>query len=126
MTTSLRRGATALLLLTSIATPRVGAQTTAPSQAPASPYASLRRPTSTWSQADREIGFAHWDSIWPSRAVPRGTTVHPLPVGAPLAAFAPGTENAAWLDGFFDAQRVAGLLVIDFETDCDVQRFVES
>src|SRR6185436_14134616 len=23
-----------------------------------------------------------------------------------------GTENAAWLDGFFDAQRVAGLLVI--------------
>ena len=112
MTTSLRRGATALLLLTSIATPRVGAQTTAPTQAPASPYASLRRPTSTWSQADREIGFAHWDSIWPSRAVPRGTTVHPLPVGAPLAAFAPGTENAAWLDGFFDAQRVAGLLVI--------------
>src|SRR5690242_3043758 len=112
MTASLLRGTTALLLVTGIATSHVAAQTTMPTQAAASPYESLRRPTSTWSQADRELGFAHWDSIWPSRVVARGTTVHPLPVGAPLAAFAPGTENAAWLDGYFDAQHVAGLLVL--------------
>src|SRR5262245_31394424 len=113
MTTSFRRGVIALFLVAGLPAPRAGAQATPPPpQAPASPYASLRRPTSTWSQADREIGFAHWDSIWPSRDVPRGTKVHPLPVGAPLAAFAPGTENAAWLDGYFDAQKVAGLLVL--------------
>jgi len=112
MTTSLQRATLALMLLPCLVTPRAGAQTTPPSQAPASPYASLRRPTNTWSQADREIGFAHWDSIWPSRAVPHGANVHPLPVGAPLAAFAAGTENAAWLDGYFAAQRVAGLLVL--------------
>ncbi|HEX7981291.1 MAG TPA: serine hydrolase domain-containing protein, partial [Gemmatimonadaceae bacterium] len=47
-----------------------------------------------------------------SRAIPRGTKVHPLPMGAPLAAFATGTENAGWLDGYFDAQKVAGLLVL--------------
>jgi CubicO group peptidase (beta-lactamase class C family) len=112
MTTSRRRGTIALLIfLAGIAASGAGAQS-APPQAPASPYASLRRPTNTWSQADREIGFAHWDSIWPSRAVRRGTKVRPLPVGAPLAAFAPGTENAAWLDGYFDAQKVAGLLVL--------------
>jgi CubicO group peptidase (beta-lactamase class C family) len=96
------------LLLTGASVSRVASQTT-PS---ASPYASLRRPTTTWSQADREIGFAHWDSIFPSRDVPRGTKVHPLPKGAPLGAFAPGTENAAWLDGYFAQQRVAGLLVL--------------
>src|SRR6188472_4505142 len=112
MTTSLRRGTIALIFLAGLVTSRVDAQTTPPPQAPASPYASLRRPTSTWSQADREIGFAHWDSIWPSRAVPRGTRVHPLPLGAPLAAFAPGTENAAWLDAYFAEQKVAGLLVL--------------
>jgi CubicO group peptidase (beta-lactamase class C family) len=111
MTTSLWRGTIALCLLASTGVSRAGAQTT-PRKAPASPYASLRRPTSTWSQADREIGFAHWDSIWPSRAVPRGATVHPLPIGAPLAAFAPGTGNAAWLDGYFAEQHVAGLIVI--------------
>jgi CubicO group peptidase (beta-lactamase class C family) len=111
MTTSLQRGLIALLFLAGVPQSRAGAQTTPP-QAPASPYASLRRPTNTWSQADREIGFAHWDSIYPSRDVPRGTKVHPLPVGAPLAAFAPSTENAAWLDGYFDQQKVAGLLVL--------------
>jgi len=96
------------LLLTGASVSRAASQTT-PS---ASPYASLRRPTTTWSQADREIGFAHWDSIFPSRDVPRGTTVHPLPRGAPIGAFAPGTENAAWLDAYFTAQHVAGLLVL--------------
>src|SRR5512147_3117965 len=101
MTTSFRRGSIAPLLLAGLVASRVGAQTTPPPRAPASPYASLHRPTSTGSQADREIGFAHWDSIWPSRAVPRGSRVHPLPLGAPLAAFAPGSENAAWLDRYF-------------------------
>ena len=104
MTASFRRGTLALLFLAAPGVSRALAQTTTPPQAAASPYASLRRPTSTWSQADRELGFAHWDSIWPSRAVPRGPKVHPLPMGAPIAAFAPGTENAAWLDGFFAAQ----------------------
>jgi CubicO group peptidase (beta-lactamase class C family) len=112
MTTSFQRATIALLLLAALGPSRGGAQTTPPRDAPASPYASLRRPTNTWSQAEREVGFAHWDSIWPSRAVPRGRTVHPLPVGAPLAAFAPGTENAAWLDGSLAEQHVAGLIVL--------------
>jgi CubicO group peptidase (beta-lactamase class C family) len=112
MTTSFQRATIALLLLAALGSSRGGAQTTPPRGAPASPYASLRRPTNTWSQAEREVGFAHWDSIWPSRAVPRGRTVHPLPVGAPLAAFAPGTENAAWLDGYLAEQHVAGLIVL--------------
>src|SRR4051794_8756063 len=111
-TTSLQRGMLALVVLAGMVAARANAQTTAPPKEQASPYASLRRPTTTWSQADREIGFAHWDSIFPSRDVPRGATVHPLPVGTPLAAFAAGTENAAWLDGYFAEQRVAGLLVL--------------
>jgi CubicO group peptidase (beta-lactamase class C family) len=112
MTTSLRRGSVALILLAGPVASRADAQTTPPPHAPASPYASLARPTSTWSQADREIGFAHWDSIWPSRAVPRGSHVHPLPIGVPLAAFAPGGESAAWLDAYVAEQHVAGLLVL--------------
>ena len=102
-----RRGLIALLL-TGASVSRAASQTTSS----AVPYASLNRSTTTWSQADREIGFAHWDSIFPSRDVRRGATVHPLPVGPPLAAFAPGTDDAAWLDGYFGEQRVAGLLVL--------------
>ena len=106
--TTFGRGLLALLLCMGAADSRAASQTTPA----ASPYASLRRSTTTWSQADREFGFAHWDSIFPSRSVPHGAKVHPLRVGAPLAAFAPGTEDAAWLDEYFAQQRVAGLLVL--------------
>ncbi len=106
--TTFGRGILALLFFIGAADSRAVSQTTPP----ASPYASLNRPTTTWSQAERKIGFAHWDSIFPSRDVPRGAKVHPLPTGAPLAAFAAGTEDAAWLDGYFAEQRVAGLIVL--------------
>jgi hypothetical protein len=86
MTTSFRRGVIALLFLTGSVAARAGSQTTEP-QAPASPYASLRRPTTTWSQADREIGFAHWDSIF-RRATCRREGASAAR-RAPLAAFAP-------------------------------------
>ena len=108
-----RRGALALTLLSGALATDAMSQTTTPA-APAAPptYESLRRSTATWSQAEREIGFAHWDSIFPARVVPRGAKVHPLPVGAPLDAFAAGTEDARWLDGYFAEQKVAGLLVL--------------
>jgi CubicO group peptidase (beta-lactamase class C family) len=111
LTIPLHRTSLALVLLAGAAS-RAGSQAAPAPPATASPYAYLRRATTTWSQADREIGFAHWDSIFPSRVVPRGVRVHPLPAGAPLTAFAAGSENARWLDGYLTEQRVAGLLVL--------------
>ena len=80
-----------------LATPDLGAQA-APS------VASLPRSSFLWTQEQREVGFAHWDEVFPGRAIKRGTRVHPLPGGAPLAV--PGLEE------FIAAQKVAGILVL--------------
>jgi CubicO group peptidase (beta-lactamase class C family) len=74
--------------------------------------ASLRRSSFTWSQAEREFGFAHWDAVYAGRLVPRGAHVRPLPAGASLAALRPGTPGARALDRFMADEKVAGLIVL--------------
>lgn len=74
--------------------------------------ATLRRSSFTWSQAEREFGFAHWDAIYSGRLVPRGANVRGLPSGTPLASLRPGTVGAQALDRFIDDEKVAGLIVL--------------
>ena len=73
---------------------------------------SLKRALATWSQADREFGFAHWDQVFQTRTVARGAHVHPLPVGAPLPTFANGGAGAAALDRYATDYKLAGLVVL--------------
>ena len=80
-------------------------------QSPPSP-ASLPKSSFAWTHEQRIVGFAHYDEVFPSRAIRRGARVHPLPVGAPLPAFAPGTLGAAELDRYIGEQMVAGILVL--------------
>jgi len=74
--------------------------------------ATLRRSSFTWNQAEIEYGFSHWDAVFPSRPVPRGTRVHELPAGAPIAAFAADSPGAQALDRYFADEKVAGLIVL--------------
>jgi CubicO group peptidase (beta-lactamase class C family) len=75
--------------------------------------APLRRSSLTWTQAEREFGYPHWGWIFSGRVVERGSRPpHPLPPGAPLAAFAPGTPGARELERFIAEQNVAGLIVL--------------
>lgn len=74
--------------------------------------ASLRRSSFTWTQAEREFGFAHWDAIYSGRTVPGGTQVRKLPAGAPLATLTPGTPGAQTLERFIVDEKVAGLIVL--------------
>jgi len=72
--------------------------------------ATLRRSSFTWSQEEREFGFAHWSSIYSGRLVARGDRVHALPNGAPL--FKAGTAGAQALERFIVDEKVAGLIVL--------------
>ena len=74
--------------------------------------ATLRRSSFTWTQAEREFGFAHWDAIYSGRTVPRGAQVRELSAGAPLAALRPGMPGAEALDRFIVDEKVAGLIVL--------------
>lgn len=73
---------------------------------------SLRRSSFTWTQAEREFGFAHWDSVYSGRQVARGPRVHELPSGKPLDALMPGTPGAKALDEYIADQKVAGLIIL--------------
>ena len=98
----------AALLIAATAT-NVAAQT---AEKPLDP-AALRRSSFTWTQAEREYGFAHWDAIFPeSHLVKRGSRVRALPEGRPLGAFAPGAPRANDLARFIIDQNVAGLIVL--------------
>ena len=81
------------------------------STTPADP-AALRRSSFTWSQEEREFGFAHWDSVYSGRAVARGSQVRELPSGKPLYALSTGTAGAQALDKYIADQKVAGLIVL--------------
>jgi CubicO group peptidase (beta-lactamase class C family) len=74
--------------------------------------ASLPRSSFQWSESEIEIGFAHWDAIFPGREVPRGPEVHERPPGAPLAAFSAGGALEEELERFMSEQKVAGLIVL--------------
>lgn len=74
--------------------------------------ATLRRSEFTWSQAEREFGFAHYGDIYSGRIVARGTQVHALSTKTPLASLRPGTVGAQALDRFINDEKVAGLIVL--------------
>jgi CubicO group peptidase (beta-lactamase class C family) len=76
------------------------------------PQALMRRPVALWTQAEREFGFAHWDRLYPARVIARGTSVHALPQGAPLAGFAPGDAGALQLQRNVDAAQLSGIVVL--------------
>jgi len=65
----------------------------------------LERPSEVlfWSQAEREAGFRAMDRITPHRTVAAGGDVRALPPGAPLDLE---------VDAFMEAEKVAGLLVL--------------
>ena len=95
----------ALILLATLSSSMVRGQA-----APAP--ASLPRSSFVWTQEQRIVGVAHWDEVFPSRTIHRGTRIHPLPAGDSLPAFAAGTPGAAELDRFIEEQMVAGMLVL--------------
>jgi CubicO group peptidase (beta-lactamase class C family) len=66
----------------------------------------------TWSQAQRETGFASMEAIFLTRTVRAATTPRPLPAGRALAAYAPGGARAAEFDRFVQAQKVSGVVVL--------------
>lgn len=70
------------------------------------------RPISTWTQAEREFGFAHWDQLYPARVIARGPTVRALPQGAVLAGFEPGGTGALLLQRMIEEFRLAGIVVL--------------
>lgn len=72
----------------------------------------LWRPLATWSQAEREFGFANWDRIFPARTIARGKEVHPLPEGPSLPTFSPGGEGALQLQRNIDNFQLAGIVVL--------------
>jgi CubicO group peptidase (beta-lactamase class C family) len=88
--------------------------TTAVARTPIGPPdpVSLRRSPFSWNQAEREVGFAHWDAIFPGRVVQSGSRVRPLPSGRAIAGLSPGTPGARELERFITDQKVAGLIVL--------------
>jgi CubicO group peptidase (beta-lactamase class C family) len=100
------RGLLVVLLVASAQAPAAEPAAAAPSPD------SLHRALATWSQADREFGFAHWDEVFKTRRVARGEHVHPLPVGPELPAFAGGGAGAAQLDRYATDYKLAGLVVL--------------
>ena len=66
----------------------------------------------TWSQEQKEANFPRMDSLFASRIVSRGARARLLPVGSPLAPFAPGGARKVMLDDYIVARKVAGLLVL--------------
>ena len=73
---------------------------------------SLNRPLATWSQAEREFGFANWDRIFAARTIPRGKQVYPLPEAAQLPTFSDGGEGAVQLQRNIDDFKLAAIVVL--------------
>lgn len=90
----------------------VTAQTGAVTRSPAIDPATLRRSSFTWTQAEREFGFAHWDRVYSGRVVSRGAVVRRLPNGKPFAGFKAGTSGARYLERFILDEKVAGIIVL--------------
>jgi CubicO group peptidase (beta-lactamase class C family) len=73
---------------------------------------SLNRPLATWTQAEREYGFANWDRIFTARRIARGKQVLSLPEGPELPTFANNGEGAIQLQRNIDAFKLAGIVVL--------------
>lgn len=88
---------------------RAGAVDSVPD--PAYQYFQARR-MAAWTQADREIAFSKWDSVFRARVVKRAPTPRPLPAGAPIAAYAPGGAQAPVLPQYIAEHKMAGIIVL--------------
>ena len=99
-----------LVALSAIAPAVNRAQQTAapPQRQPASRAAVVL----TWTQAQREAGFASMEALFLTRSVRGGSSPRPLPAGRPITAFSAGGARADALDRFITDQKVAGLLVL--------------
>ena len=73
---------------------------------------SLSKNTFSWSQEEKEFGFAHFDEVFNTRDVPKGKKVHKLPHGTAIAAFSKGGQKEKELDTFIAEQKVAGILIL--------------
>ncbi len=100
-----RRAALSVAFLGAIAVRSSSAQSSPTTPDPA----TLRRSSFTWNQAEIEFGFGHWDAVFPTRPVPRGTRVRPLPAGKPLAALLSGTPGGEELERFIVNEKVTWL-----------------
>lgn len=63
-----------------------------------------------WPQAQREAQFRRMYELFPSDRAERGTHVHELLSGKLLAM--PGRDASAWLNGYMDKNRIAGVMVL--------------
>lgn len=88
---------------------RAGAVDSVPD--PAYQYFQGRR-MAVWNQADREIAFSKWDSVFRARVVKHAPTSRRLPAGAPIAAYAPGGAQAPVLQQYIAEHKVAGIIVL--------------
>jgi len=66
----------------------------------------------TWTQAQRESGFAGMETLFRTRTVRAGSNGRPLPAGRALAGFATGGPRAVDFDRFVTDQKVAGVIVL--------------
>ena len=101
-----RSGIVAVALVVAVAA--ADAQQAAPAREPASKAAAIL----TWPPAQRERYIAALDSFFLTRTVKAGPRAHVLDRGRPLPAFEAGGQRANDLDGFMNAQRVRGVLVL--------------
>jgi CubicO group peptidase (beta-lactamase class C family) len=101
---------TVAAVLLSIALVTVAAAQPQPQQPSTKQLAA--KPLPQWSQAEREWGFSHWDTLSNARPIRRGNVLRALPAGAPIAAFASGSEAAKQLSTFATDYKLAGLLVL--------------
>ncbi len=69
-----------------------------------SPAQEVTKPDSTLKNS------SHWNRE--EREVPKGSKVHQLPQGLPIAAFSPGGEKEKALNDFMREQKTAGLLIL--------------
>lgn len=74
--------------------------------------ASLSKNAFGWNQAEKELGFAHFDEVFKTSKVPRGRKTHVLMQGASLAAFSKDGAKEKMLEYFITEQKVAGLLIL--------------
>lgn len=73
---------------------------------------ALSKNTFSWTQEEREFGFAHFDELFPTREVAAGKKRHKLRLGRPIAAFSDGGQKENELAAFITAQKVAGILIL--------------
>jgi CubicO group peptidase (beta-lactamase class C family) len=83
-----------------------------PPSVPVSQRPAVAAATLFWSQAQKEAGFPHMETIFATRAVKRGDHVHPLPVGKPLEVTVTLNGKTETIDQFMAEEKNAGVLVI--------------